>query len=270
MDKSRDDLYIDCAVYGGSNNEPDKDYAKLLERKVYDVAGLKTLIGRNSHTPEQFWTIYNRPNWVAGVAFFVIGMHPLASRIARRTPWPVLVSPELFARHAAAWEPYARVVPPGAWPGRNGKVRGVMTGVALARHDAVVIADDDVRYDGDVLAGASSGEPTACTWGVGRPPPRTSSASRSARPTTTSPSPVVSSRRRFCPASWPSAAVRPVRDAASHHHAPVRNPRGRERQSWGASFTRATSWVGFTNLKATSRMMSIMSMYMTAIASTDC
>lgn len=28
---------------------------------------------------------------VAGVGFFVIGMHPLASRIARRTPWPVLV-----------------------------------------------------------------------------------------------------------------------------------------------------------------------------------
>jgi uncharacterized protein len=28
---------------------------------------------------------------LAGVAFFVIGMHPQASRIARRTPWPVLV-----------------------------------------------------------------------------------------------------------------------------------------------------------------------------------
>lgn len=28
---------------------------------------------------------------IAGVGFFVIGMHPSASRIARRTPWPVLV-----------------------------------------------------------------------------------------------------------------------------------------------------------------------------------
>lgn len=28
---------------------------------------------------------------IAGVGFFVVGMHPLASRIARRTPWPVLV-----------------------------------------------------------------------------------------------------------------------------------------------------------------------------------
>jgi hypothetical protein len=31
--------------------------------------------------------------------------------------------------------------------GRNGKVRGVLTGVALASHERVVIADDDVRYD---------------------------------------------------------------------------------------------------------------------------
>ncbi|HET7723380.1 MAG TPA: FAD-binding oxidoreductase [Propionibacteriaceae bacterium] len=63
MERSRDDLYIDCAVYGRSNNEPGKDYAKLLEREVYEVGGLKTLIGRNSYSPEQFWSIYNRANW---------------------------------------------------------------------------------------------------------------------------------------------------------------------------------------------------------------
>ncbi|HSN10908.1 MAG TPA: hypothetical protein VLS51_02215 [Propionibacteriaceae bacterium] len=59
---------------------------------------------------------------------------------------------ELFARHEARWAPYARVVPPGTWRGRNGKVRGVMTGVVLARHDAIVIADDDVRYSAEGLA----------------------------------------------------------------------------------------------------------------------
>jgi hypothetical protein len=58
---------------------------------------------------------------------------------------------DLFARHSREWSPYARVVRPGDWPGRNGKVRGVMTGLTLARHDAVVIADDDVRYDRDAL-----------------------------------------------------------------------------------------------------------------------
>lgn len=32
-------------------------------------------------------------------------------------------------------------------PGLNGKVRGVLTGVGLATHERIVIADDDVRYD---------------------------------------------------------------------------------------------------------------------------
>lgn len=56
-------------------------------------------------------------------------------------------SDELFTVHQLCWSPYVRVVRPESWPGRNGKVRGVMTGLRRARHDAVVIADDDVRYD---------------------------------------------------------------------------------------------------------------------------
>ncbi len=58
---------------------------------------------------------------------------------------------DLFVRHSREWSPYARVLRPGDWPGRNGKVRGVMTGLTLARHEAVVIADDDVRYERDSL-----------------------------------------------------------------------------------------------------------------------
>ena len=56
-------------------------------------------------------------------------------------------APAEFAVHAAAWAPYARHVPPEPWPGRNGKVAGVVTGVRLARHEHVVVADDDVRWD---------------------------------------------------------------------------------------------------------------------------
>jgi hypothetical protein len=52
-----------------------------------------------------------------------------------------------FSRHAAAWEHLARHLPVSPWPGRNGKVAGVATGVRQARHEVVVIADDDVRYD---------------------------------------------------------------------------------------------------------------------------
>ncbi|APF32980.1 glycosyltransferase [Microbacterium paludicola] len=51
----------------------------------------------------------------------------------------------LFAAHRRDWAP-ARVVPPSV-PGRNGKARGAMTGLVLARHPLTVIADDDVRYD---------------------------------------------------------------------------------------------------------------------------
>lgn len=57
----------------------------------------------------------------------------------------------VFQAHAAVFPPEVRHVAPGRWPGRNGKVAGVMTGVRLARHDAVVIADDDVRYTFPVL-----------------------------------------------------------------------------------------------------------------------
>jgi hypothetical protein len=53
-----------------------------------------------------------------------------------------------FLRHARAWSSFVRHVPPDPpRPFRNGKVEGVHTGVELARTEAVVIADDDVRYD---------------------------------------------------------------------------------------------------------------------------
>ena len=50
--------------------------------------------------------------------------------------------------------PRVRLMPPDpAWQHlRNGKVRGVLTGLRHARHDDVVIADDDVRYSADNLS----------------------------------------------------------------------------------------------------------------------
>ena len=56
----------------------------------------------------------------------------------------------VFAAHVAAWGSIARHVPPElATP--MGKVGGVLTGVRLATHDRLVIADDDVRYDDATL-----------------------------------------------------------------------------------------------------------------------
>lgn len=52
---------------------------------------------------------------------------------------------ETFDAHARAWSCHVRHMRP-AIRTTNGKVAGVMTGVRAARHDHVIIADDDVRY----------------------------------------------------------------------------------------------------------------------------
>jgi hypothetical protein len=60
--------------------------------------------------------------------------------------------PLVHARHAAEWGGFVRHVRPApdlATP--MGKVGGVLTGVRLASHERIVIADDDVRYDGPAL-----------------------------------------------------------------------------------------------------------------------
>ena len=54
-------------------------------------------------------------------------------------------APEIFAAHAQAWQGFVRHMSP-AIQTTNGKVGGVMTGVAAAKHEAVIVADDDVRY----------------------------------------------------------------------------------------------------------------------------
>jgi len=60
--------------------------------------------------------------------------------------------PAAFAEHARAWGALVRHVPVACDRGANGKVNGVLTGLALARHEIVVLADDDVRHDRATLA----------------------------------------------------------------------------------------------------------------------
>jgi hypothetical protein len=60
--------------------------------------------------------------------------------------------PAGFEAHRRQWVAFATVVRPAEdIRCLNGKVRGVLTGLRLAVEDAVVIADDDVRYDDDNL-----------------------------------------------------------------------------------------------------------------------
>jgi hypothetical protein len=57
-----------------------------------------------------------------------------------------------FRVHRERWGSFATHVPPDDdIRSANGKVRGVLTGVRLAEHERVVLADDDVRYDDRAL-----------------------------------------------------------------------------------------------------------------------
>jgi hypothetical protein len=62
-------------------------------------------------------------------------------------------TPDIFASHQRSWGDFVAHVPVD--PGLRspmGKVGGVLTGVRIARHETVVLADDDVRYDDIGLA----------------------------------------------------------------------------------------------------------------------
>ncbi|WP_349897618.1 glycosyltransferase [Parafrigoribacterium soli] len=84
------------------------------------------------------------------------GLAELTDYLGRLREWvPVTVvdgSPQpLFDAHALAWSGGVRHLAPEPWPGRNGKVAGVMTGLRHARSERVILADDDVRYTLDGL-----------------------------------------------------------------------------------------------------------------------
>ncbi len=57
------ELFIDCAVYGKKNTDPEVDYSELLEKKTTELGGLKTLISRNHFTRDEFWSVFNRDNY---------------------------------------------------------------------------------------------------------------------------------------------------------------------------------------------------------------
>ncbi|GAA1753447.1 glycosyltransferase family 2 protein [Kocuria aegyptia] len=79
------------------------------------------------------------------------GLAELAHYLAEVSSWlPVTVvdgsAEELFAAHRRALPESVEHVRPEPWPGANGKVAGVMTGVRRAREERIVVADDDVRH----------------------------------------------------------------------------------------------------------------------------
>ena len=65
--------------------------------------------------------------------------------------------PDVFTEHARAWPSVVVHVPPDErFVDHAGKAKGVHTGVDRARHDHVLVADDDVRWTDDQLRQVSS------------------------------------------------------------------------------------------------------------------
>ncbi len=62
----------------------------------------------------------------------------------------------VFARHHRLWRQRAQHLRPDGPATLNGKVQGVLTGLRHARHERVVIADDDVRYTPESLASVAA------------------------------------------------------------------------------------------------------------------
>ena len=67
-EKVANTFVIDAAIYGRPNNDRDVDISEVLERKVHELYGFKTLISRNHYTEEEFWRVFDRPRYDAAKA----------------------------------------------------------------------------------------------------------------------------------------------------------------------------------------------------------
>lgn len=57
-----DELFIDCAIYGFRQKDG-QDYYRLLDEKLVELRGIKTLISHNQYDENTFWKIYSRENF---------------------------------------------------------------------------------------------------------------------------------------------------------------------------------------------------------------
>jgi len=62
MEGVTDELFMDCAIYG-LRQKSGKDYYHLMDEKLLELKGIKTLISHNSYDQKTFWRIYNRENY---------------------------------------------------------------------------------------------------------------------------------------------------------------------------------------------------------------
>jgi hypothetical protein len=60
----QDELFVDFAIYG-MKQPGDTNYHKLMEDKLRELGGVKTLISHNYYSRDEFWATWNKPNYDA-------------------------------------------------------------------------------------------------------------------------------------------------------------------------------------------------------------
>jgi hypothetical protein len=58
--RTRDTLFLDLAIYG-MRQPPGKNCHAIIEQKLLEIGGLKTLISHNYFSESDFWRIFNKP-----------------------------------------------------------------------------------------------------------------------------------------------------------------------------------------------------------------
>ena len=61
---AKEELFIDLAIYG-MKQKGERNYYKELEDALQRVKGIKTLISHNYYEEDVFWSIWNKPNYLA-------------------------------------------------------------------------------------------------------------------------------------------------------------------------------------------------------------
>lgn len=59
-----DQLFLDLAIYGMRQRGP-HNYHRLMEEKLRELGGIKTLIAHNYYEEDEFWSIWNKRNYDA-------------------------------------------------------------------------------------------------------------------------------------------------------------------------------------------------------------
>lgn len=61
--KTKDNLFLDLAIYGMKNKNKRKNYYRLMEEELKKIGGMKTLISNNYYSESEFWKIWNKENF---------------------------------------------------------------------------------------------------------------------------------------------------------------------------------------------------------------